>query len=414
MDIEQYLSTKMKIYDFPVGKLIPYENNPRLNDDAVPAVAESIKKFGFKVPMVISKDFVVVTGHTRLKAVKQMGWETVPCIFADDLSEQEVEAFRLADNKVGEIAEWDERALLKELQKIAAEDSPLDMGAFGFEDVETMLQQLAGETDGTDLSELAEDDDVNLDNLLEKEPRIARGEIWQIGRHRLMCGDSTNANDVVKLMGGAKADLLITDPPYGVSYEGHTDDKLTIENDSLEGEEFIEFLTHAFTAADENMKPGAAFYIWHSDSKGYEFRYSVMLTGWTVRECLVWVKNSLVLGRQDYQWKHEPCLYGWKDGAPHTWNSDRSQTTVLEYDKPQRNGIHPTMKPVPLFEYQIRNSSKPGADVLDLFAGSGTTGVACERSGRTAYLMECDPKYAEATISRLEEVTGETAVRVSE
>lgn len=414
MDLEQYLSQKMKIYDMPVELLIPYENNPRLNDAAVPALMDSIKTFGFKVPMVIGTNYVVVTGHTRLKAVKKLGWKTVPCIFADDLTEQEIEAFRLADNKVGEIAEWDEKALLKELQKIAAEDSPLNMEQFGFESIEDMLSELADSGDSVNLSELAEDDEANLDELLEKEPRIKRGEVWQIGRHRLMCGDSTHTEDVDKLMGSEKADLLITDPPYGVDYEGGTEDKMTIENDNLKGEEFVRFLTTAFKAADTNMKSGAAFYIWHADSRGYEFRLAVKDIGWTVRQCLIWVKNSLVLGRQDYQWKHEPCLYGWKDGAAHTWNSDRSQTTVLEYDKPQRNGIHPTMKPVPLFEYQIRNSTKDGEKVLDLFAGSGTTGVACERSGRTAYLMEYDPQYAEAAISRLEDVTGKTAVRVSE
>lgn len=414
MDLEQYLSQKMKIYDMPVELLIPYENNPRLNDAAVPALMESINTFGFKVPMVIGTNYVVVAGHTRLKAVKKLGWKTVPCIFADDLSEQEIEAFRLADNKVGEIAEWDEKALLKELQKIAAEDSPLNMEQFGFESVEDMLSKLADGGDSVSLSELAEDDEANLDELLEKEPRIKRGEVWQIGRHRLMCGDSTHIEDVSKLMGGEKADLLITDPPYGVDYEGGTEDKMTIENDNLKGEEFVRFLTAAFKAADANMKSGAAFYIWHADSRGYEFRLAVKHIGWAVRQCLIWVKNSLVLGRQDYQWKHEPCLYGWKDGAAHTWNSDRSQTTVLEYDKPQRNGIHPTMKPVPLFEYQIRNSTKEGEKVLDLFAGSGTTGVACERSGRTAYMMEYDPQYAEAAMSRLEEVTGKAAVCINE
>lgn len=413
-EIEKYLSSSMKIYDLPVDKLVPYENNPRLNDEAVPALMESIKRFGFKVPMVISKDFIVITGHTRLKAVKRLGWKTVPCIFASDLTDQEVEAFRLADNKVGEIADWDERALLQELQRIATKDNPFDMGLFGFDDVETMLSKLADEGETAKLEDLAEDDSCKLEDLLEKPPRIKRGEVWKVGRHRLMCGDSTKEEDVAKLLGGEKADLLITDPPYGVSYEGGTEEKMTIENDSLEGDEFVEFLSNAFAAADKHMKPGAVFYIWHADSKGYEFRKAVNSTKWTVRECLIWVKNTLVLGRQDYQWKHEPCLYGWKDGAPHVWNSDRSQTTVLEYDKPQRNGIHPTMKPVALFEYQIRNSSKPKSIVLDLFGGSGTTGVACERSDRTAYMMEYAPNYAEAALARLEELTGEKAERIAE
>ena len=189
---------------------------------------------------------------------------------------------------------------------------------------------------------------------------------------------------------------------------------MTIENDNLEGEDFVEFLVKAFSNANSVLKPGGAFYIWHADSKGYEFRLAVKRADWIIRECLIWVKNSMVLGRQDYQWKHEPCLYGWKDGAPHTWNSDRSQTTVLEYDKPSRNDIYPTMKPVPLFEYQVRNSTHTGDNVLDLFAGSGTLGVACEHSGRVAFMMEYDPKYAEAAISRLEEATGETAAKISD
>lgn len=411
MDLNQYLSEHMRVYDMPVSRLIPYANNPRRNDEAVPAVAESIRRFGFKVPMIIDRNNVVVAGHTRLKAAKSLGLKTVPCIMADDLTQEEIDAFRLADNKSAEIAQWDEKTLLEELQRLAALDNPPDMSIFGF-DMDALTAELA-RAESASLADLTEpEDDIDLEAALAAEPRIVRGEVWRIGRHFLMCGDSTTAADVAKLMDGVQADLLITDPPYGVSYE--SGDGMTIENDSLAGEEFVSFLTNAFTAADAVMKPGAAFYIWHADSKGWEFRQAVKDTGWTVRECLIWVKNSLVLGRQDYQWKHEPCLYGWKDGASHLWCNDRSQTTVLEYDKPQHNDIHPTMKPVPLFEYQIRNSSLPSAAVLDLFSGSGTTGAACERSGRTAYLMECDPRYAEASIARLEKLTGEQAVKVRE
>ena len=408
MDLNQYLSKRMKIYDMPLARLIPYANNPRLNDAAVPAVAESIRRFGFKVPVIIDKNHVIVAGHTRLKAAKSLGLETVPCILADDLTQEEIDAFRLADNKSGEIAQWDDKALLSELQRLAALDSPPDMGVFGF-DADALAAELA-RTEGASLADLTDaEEDIDLDAALAAEPRIVRGEVWRIGRHFLMCGDSTNAADVAKLMNGAQADLLLTDPPYGVSYESGG---MTIENDSLAGAEFVSFLTNAFSAADAVMKPGAVFYIWHADSKAWEFRQAVRETGWTVRECLIWVKNALVLGRQDYQWKHEPCLYGWKDGAGHLWCNDRTQTTVLEYDKPTHNDIHPTMKPVPLFEYQIRNSSLPGAAVLDLFSGSGTTGAACEHAGRTAYLMEYDPRYAEASIARLEKLTGEQAVKV--
>lgn len=208
-------------------------------------------------------------------------------------------------------------------------------------------------------------------------------------------------------------DLLLTDPPYGVSYVGKTKDALKIENDSMEKDSFIEFLKNAFMAADQVMKPGAVFYIWHADSKSYEFRMGCELTGWEVRQCLIWAKNTMVLGRQDYQWKHEPCLYGWKGGAGHLWASDRKQTTILEFDRPTRNAEHPTMKPIPLFDYQIKNNTKGGDAVLDLFGGSGTTIMACEQNGRNAFVMEYDPRYVDVIIDRWEKYTGEKAIKIS-
>ena len=254
MDLTQYLSERMKIYDIPIAQLVPYANNPRRNDEAVPAVAESIRRFGFKVPMVIGADMTVVAGHTRLKAAKSLGLETVPCVMADDLSNEEIDAFRLADNKTAELAQWDEKALVAELRRLSALDNPIDMGAFGFEDLDAMMAELA-RTEGASLADLeSADEDTNLYAALAAEPRIKSGEVWRIGRHVLMCGDSANAADVAKLMDGAQADLLITDPPYGVSYESGG---MTIENDSLEGAEFVSFLTSAFSAADAVMKPGA-------------------------------------------------------------------------------------------------------------------------------------------------------------
>lgn len=243
-----------------------------------------------------------------------------------------------------------------------------------------------------------------------EEPKAKRGDIYQLGRHRLMCGDSTVVEEVKKLMDGNTADLLITDPPYNVNYEGKTKDALKIENDNMTDGAFRQFLIDAFTAADEVMKPGAVFYIWHSDSEGYNFRGACRDVGWTVRQCLIWNKNSLIMGRQDYQWKHEPCLYGWKEGASHLWASDRKQTTVIDYNKPLRNDIHPTMKPVGLFDYQIRNNTKGNDTVLDLFGGSGTTIIACEQDGRKCFTMELDPCYVDAIIERWENLTGEKAV----
>lgn len=379
-------------------ELIPYVNNPRNNDQAVDAVASSIKNFGFKVPIVIDSKNEIINGHTRLKAAKKLGIEEVPVIVADDLTEDQIKAFRIADNKVAELADWDEELLLAELDMIE-----MDMGQFNID---------MSEMDLDDSSEEVVEDE--FDDTPPEEPQAKYGDIYQLGRHRLMCGDSTSVEDVEKLVGGGViVDMLLTDPPYNVAYEGKTEDALTIQNDSMDDESFRQFLTNAFFAADSVMKKGAVFYIWHADSEGYNFRGACRDVGWTVRECLIWNKNQMVLGRQDYHWKHEPCLYGWKDGASHLWASDRKQTTVLDFDKPQRNGVHPTMKPIALFDYQIKNNTKGNDIVLDLFGGSGTTIMACEQNGRRGYSMELDPRYVDVIIKRWEDFTGEKAVKIS-
>jgi site-specific DNA-methyltransferase (adenine-specific) len=382
----------MNITNIPLKNLKPYENNPRKNDDAVKYVAESIKEFGFKVPIVIDKNNVIVAGHTRYKAAKKLKMSEVPCIIADDLTDEQIKAFRLADNKVAEKAEWDFDLLNAELDDII----DLDMELFGFEDA---LQ---------DDAEEAVEDEFEVE--LPPEPKSKLGDIYQLGNNRLMCGDSTVLEDVEKLMGGEQADMLLTAPPYNVNYEGKTKDKLKIKNDQMGNDNFRQFLTDAFSNADMVMKPGAVFYIWHADSEGYNFRGACFDAGWTVRQCLIWNKNSMVMGRQDYQWKHEPCLYGWKEGAGHLWASDRKQTTVINFDKPTRNDMHPTMKPIPLFDYQIKNNTKGGDVVLDLFGGSGTTIMACEQNGRRGYSMEYDPRYVDVIIARWEKFTGEKAV----
>lgn len=246
------------------------------------------------------------------------------------------------------------------------------------------------------------------------ETRCKKGDIWKLGEHRLMCGDSTVLTEVEKLMDGEQADLLLTDPPYNVNYEGKTKDKLKIQNDKMGDDTFREFLSNAFKAADSVMKPGASFYIWHADSEGYNFRGACIDAGWTVRQCLIWNKNTIVLGRQDYHWKHEPCLYGWKDGAGHLWASDRKQSTVIDYDKPARSAEHPTMKPVGLFDYCIQNNTKGADIVLDLFGGSGTTMIAAEQDGRKARLMELDPHYCDVILTRWESLTGNKAELICE
>ena len=381
----------MQIEYLKLDELKPYENNPRNNESAVQYVANSIREFGFKVPIVIDKDKVIVAGHTRFKAAKQLGLEEAPCIIADDLSPEQIKAFRLADNKTAEMALWDDDLLKSELEGLLDD---FDMSDFGFFDEELDEAQ----------EPEVEDDDYEPEPP--EEPKSKRGDIYKLGRHRLMCGDSTSVTDVEALVDGRQIDLLITDPPYNVDYTGKTKDALKIENDQMEDESFRQFLRDAFLTADTVMKPGATFYIWHADSEGYNFRGACHDIQWKVRQCLIWVKNVMVMGRQDYQWKHEPCLYGWKEGAAHHWYSDRTQTTLLEFDRPTRSKEHPTMKPVPLFDYQIKNSSKKGDAVLDLFGGSGTTIICCEQNGRDAFLMEIDPKYTDVIVDRYIQLTG--------
>lgn len=378
----------------PIEELIPYINNPRQNDDAVDAVASSIKNFGFKVPIVIDGSNEIVNGHTRLKAAKKLGLDEVPVIVADDLTPEQIKAFRLADNKVGEIAEWDDSMLLSELEELA--ELEFDMTQFGFDDLD-----FADET-----AEIVEDE---FDEELPEEPKAKLGDIYKLGRHRLMCGDSTKSEQVATLLGGQQADLLLTDPPYNVAYEGKGKEALTIQNDSKEGGEFHLFLYDAFSAAKENMKAGASFYVWYASSEVINFHSSLEEAGFLVKQELIWNKNSMVLSRQDYHWKHEPCLYGWASGGSHAWYSDRKQTTVLNFDRPTVNKEHPTMKPVALFDYQMKNSSKAGDIVLDSFGGSGTTIMACEQNGRCGYLMELDPRYVDVIIRRWEEFTEEKA-----
>lgn len=392
-----------------VQDIRPYENNPRKNDDAVKYVAESIRQFGFKVPIVIDKEGVIVAGHTRYKASLKLGLEEVPCIIADDLTPEQVKAFRLADNKTAEKSEWDFDKLESELESIFN----FDMSDFGFEfDIE-------------DDSEEVKDDEFDVDKELDniQDPTVKRGEVWKLGDHYLMCGDATSKEDVEKLMsvfdksdvGGLhfiQANLLVTDPPYNVDYQGGTEDKLKIMNDKMDGKKFRQFLASAFDAAGNFLKPGAAFYIWYASREHINFEKALNDAGFGVRQQLIWVKNSLVLSRQDYNWKHEPCLYGWKDGASHQWYSDRKQTTVLEYDKPSKNDMHPTMKPVDLIGNLISNSSKKGDVVLDIFGGSGTTLIACEQLERQCRMMELDPKYCDVIIKRWETLTGKKGVKV--
>lgn len=386
-----------QVQEVPIGDVKPYENNPRDNDGAVEATANSIKEFGWQQPIVVDKDMVIIVGHTRYKAAKKLGMDEVPVVVADNLSPEQVKAYRLADNKTGELADWDMGLLDDELDDIMN----IDMSDFGF-DLEL----------GDDEDKQAQEDD--FDEEPPEEPKSKLGQVFQLGRHRLMCGDSTKTEDVRKLVGGMQCDLLLTDPPYNVAYEGKQKSKMTIKNDHQEDEEFYKFLFNAFNAAKDSLKQGASFYIWYASHEAANFNNAANNAGLSVREELIWEKNSLVMGRQDYQWKHEPCLYGWVEGGSHSWYSDRKQTTVMHFDKPQHSDLHPTMKPVALFDYQIKNSTKSGDVVLDLFGGSGTTIMACEQNGRNACVMEYDPKYADVIIKRWEDFTGKKAELISE
>lgn len=384
----------MEIQEFGIDEIKPYEKNPRKNEDSVKFVANSIKEFGFNVPIVIDADNVIVAGHTRWKAAKQLGLEKVPCIKKDDLTPAQIKAFRLADNKVGEFSQWDMELLGDELKDLG---DVFDMGDFGFFDpIE-------------DDAPTGDDDDFDPDEEAEKieDPVTQPGDIWLLGRHRLICGDSCDEDTIKRLCGDNAIDLYLTDPPYNVAYKGGTDQKLTIENDNMDSASFLAFLTDAYAAADSVMKPGCVFYIWHASCEVGNF-YQAMknIPGWMPKQYLLWVKDSFTLGRQDYQWKHEPCWYGWKDGAGHYFIDDRKQSTVLEFDKPKRNGDHPTMKPVELFERLVENSSRPGDCVLDSFGGSGTTMVACEKLGRKAFLSELSEKYCDVIIRRFVNLKG--------
>lgn len=401
----------LKIIYKKTEDLIPYINNPRNNDGAVDKVASSIKNFGFKVPIVVDADNEIVAGHTRLKAAKKLGMDEVPCIVADDLNDGQIKAFRLADNRVAEFAEWDMELLESEL----AELEDYDLG-FEFDDMGMDFSDLEGIEVAKETVE-AEEDDFDEESVKD-DGGIVRGDIFQLGNHRLMCGDSADIQSVKNLSGGVEVNLLITDPPYNVNYEGASKRRNKIENDKMSDEEFVTFLSSAFTAADKVMEEGAAFYIWHgtngSTNGSKELIEALNHCRWEMRQQLVWVKNNIVVGRADYQWKHEPCIYGWKSGAAHNWYSDRKQTTILEFDKPARSDEHPTMKPVKLFDYQIRNSSKVGDNVLDLFGGSGTTIIACEQNNRKAFVMEYDPHYVNVIIKRWEELTGKKAIKLNE
>jgi DNA modification methylase len=391
----------LKINYRDISHLIPYARNSRTHSDAqVAQIAASIKEFGFTNPVLIDEKGGIIAGHGRVMAARKLGMAEVPTITLAGLSETQKRAYVIADNKLALNAGWDEETLVNEMNALAEANFDLGLTGFNADELASLLDNAGGNDGLTDEDSTPE---------ITENPVTVSGDIWILGDHRLMCGDSTNINAVEKLVDGQKVDMWLTDPPYNVSYEGKTKDALKIENDNMGDEQFRQFLRDCYVAADSVMKSGAVFYIWHADSEGYNFRGAAKDAGWKVRQCLIWKKQTMVMGRQDYHWKHEPCLYGWKEGAGHLWAADRKQTTILEFDRPSRNGEHPTMKPVALFEYQMLNNTKGGDIVLDSFGGSGTTLIAAEKNGRIARIMELDPRYCDVIIKRWQDFTGKNA-----
>jgi len=369
-----------------VSEIHPYEKNPRFNDEAVDAVAKSIKEFGWRSPIVVDKDMVIVCGHTRLKAALRLGLSEVPVHVASDLTPEQIQAFRIADNKTGEIAEWNYDLLPLELRELQSAD--YDLSLLGF-DTEELNQLLNGGDDAVVEGETEPD-------AVPEVPETAvsrRGTCYQLGEHILLCGDSTKKEDIAKLMGEDQADLYLVDPPYNVALTGSNG--LTIQNDDMEDGKFREFLNGAFAGASSVLKPGGSFYIFHSDSESSNFRLAARDNDLEVHETLYWIKNSFVLGRFDYHYQSESCLYGWKPGAAHNWYSDRSQCNLMNFDKPKHNDVHPSMKPVEMLVYLVRNSSQKGEIVLDNFGGSGSTLIACEQTGRKCRMIELDERYCD-------------------
>jgi DNA modification methylase len=385
----------MKIEIADINSIQPYINNPRkLKDSAIDKVAMSIKEYGFRQPIVVDANRIIVVGHTRYRASKKLGLKEVPITIAENLTQEQINAYRIADNRTNEEAEWDLELLKTEIKELELADFNLDLTGFDEDQLNNMLfEEKQGLTDEDEVPEAPE------------EPITKLGDIWKLGKHKLICGDSTILNNYEKLFNENKADLLMTDPPYNVDYESKSTG-MKIQNDNKSDDDFLQFLTDAFNNCAIHLKLGCSFYIFHSDWYGLEFRQSIKNSDLELKQNLIWAKNSMVMGRQDYQWQHEPCLYGWKRGASHSWYSDRKQTTIIKFDKPTKSKLHPTMKPVGLIEYLIKNSSKQEDIILDPFLGSGTTLMACEKQGRICYGVELDPKYCDVIVKRWEEFTG--------
>jgi len=376
------------------------KNRNKHPDKQIKALAKIIKVNGIRSPIVVSNlSGYIVKGHGRLLALTILKVSDAPVDYQDYESEEAEMRDRTADNEIARYSEFDQAGFIEDLKEFKIED--IDYEEFGLLDFELPPELKVGMCDEDEAPPVP------------KVPRTVKGDLYELGDHRLLCGDSTLIDDIEKLTNKELVDQLITDPPYNVNYESKSKNKMKIQNDNQEDTVFRQFLTDSFTNAETVMKNGAVFYIWHADLEGYNFRGACRDSGFKVRQCLVWSKNALVMGRQDYHWKHEPCLYGWKDGSSHLWASDRKQSTVLTFDKTKHNDLHPTMKPVNLIEYQILNNTKGDDIVLDLFLGSGTTLIAAEKNGRKCYGMELDEHYCDVIVSRYVKYSGNNKIKLN-
>lgn len=385
-------TTEMQLVS--TDKLIPYVNNARTHSaEQIMKLRSSLREFGFINPVIIDREFNVIAGHGRIAAAKAEGIDEVPCVFADHLTEAQKKAYILADNRMALDAGWDEEMLKVEIEALQAEDIDLSLTGFDEKELATLF-----DTD----SEVT-DDDFDVDAELEKPCVTHSGDIWTLGKHTLVCGDSTKEDTYAALMDGRKANLVITDPPYNVNYEGTAG---KIKNDNMAADKFYQFLFDAFSNMASVMADDASIYVFHADTEGLNFRKAFADAGFYLSGCCIWKKQSLVLGRSPYQWQHEPVLYGWKKKGKHRWYTGRKESTIWEFDKPKRNSDHPTMKPVPLLAYPIHNSSMANSVVLDPFGGSGSTLIACEQTDRICLTIELDEKFCDVIVKRYIEQVG--------
>jgi len=390
------LKTTTEMQLIATEKLIPYVNNARTHSaEQINKLRSSLREFGFINPVIIDRGFNVIAGHGRIEAAKAEGISEVPCVFADHLTEAQKKAYILADNRMAMDAGWDEELLRVEIEALQAES--FDVGLTGFDESE--IADLF-ETDSE-----VKDDGFDVDAELKKPPVTKSGDLWLLGNHRLICGDSTREETYTFLMDGKKANLVVTDPPYNVNYEGSAG---KIKNDNMENGKFYQFLLDAFTCMEKVMENDASIYVFHADTEGLNFRKAFADAGFYLSGTCIWKKQSLVLGRSPYQWQHEPVLFGWKKKGRHQWYTGRKESTIWEFDKPKKNGDHPTMKPVPLVAYPIKNSSMSNCIVLDPFGGSGSTLIACEQTNRVCHTIELDEKFCDVIVKRFIEQAGTT------